>query len=341
MGRLTFTRENAMTEQPSRRAALVGAAAASLLPLASGSTRAAAPLSGQQAPGWYRYKIGSFEVTVVTDGVNRFKFADDHVTNRARADVSAAQVAAHHDANTMTTPYNPVVVNTGSRLVLIDTGGGEATYQRTKGMAGQLQANLAAAGIDRGAIDAVIISHYHGDHINGLLDAKNGLAFPNAEILVPAAEHKFFMDDGEMSRAPAGRMQTVFKNARRVMTPDVLKRIKTYEPGKEVVAGITSVDTNGHSWGHNSHIVTSGKDKVFVQGDVTHVPHLFARNPDWHAFYDQDGPKAEATRRRVYDMLVADRMLVQGFHYPFPGLAYVEKAGNGYREIPVPWSPTI
>jgi len=330
-----------MTELMSRRAALVGAAAASLLPLASGTTQAAAPLTGRQAPGWYRYKVGSFEVTVVTDGINRFKMANDHVTNRPLADVGAAQVAAYYDAAMMTTPYNPIVVNTGARLVLIDTGGGEATFLRSKGAAGQLNTNLAAAGIDRNTIDAVIISHYHGDHINGLLDAKSGLAFPNAEILVPAAEHKFFMDDGEMSRAPAGRMQTVFKNARRVMNADVLKRIKTYDPGKEIVPGITSVDTNGHSWGHNSHIVASGKDKVFVQGDVTHVPHLFARNPGWHAFYDQDGPKAEATRRRIYDMLVADRTMVQGFHYPFPGLAYVEKAGNGYREIALPWSPTI
>jgi hypothetical protein len=80
---------------------------------------------------------------------------------------------------------------------------------------------------------------------------------------------------------------------------------------------------------------------VFVQGDVTHVPFLFARNPGWHAFVDQDGPQAEATRRRVYDMLVADRMMVQGFHYPFPGLAHIEKAGEGYRAIPVAWSPTI
>jgi len=330
-----------MTKQMSRRAALVGAAAASLLPLASSSTRAATPLSGQQAPGWYRYKVGSFEVTVATDGVNRFKMANDHVSNRPLSDVSAGQVAAHQDPNMMTTPYNPIVVNTGSRLVLIDTGGGEATFKSSKGMAGQLMMNLGAAGIDANAIDAVIISHYHGDHINGLLNASNGLAFPNAEILVPAAEHKFFMDDGEMSRAPAGRMQTVFKNARRVLTPDVLKRIKPYDAGKEIVAGITSVESHGHSWGHNSHIVASGNDKVFVQADVTHVPWLFARNPDWHAFYDQDGPKAEATRRRIYDMLVAEKMMVQGFHYPFPGIAYVEKAGNGYREISVPWSPVL
>src|SRR6516164_1393927 len=78
-----------------------------------------------------------------------------------------------------------------------------------------------------------------------------------------------------------------------------------------------------------------------VQADVTHVPFLFARNPGWHAFYDQDPIMAEETRRKVYDMLVAEKMLLQGFHYPFPSLAYVEKNGSGYREIPVPWNPTI
>jgi hypothetical protein len=149
------------------------------------------------------------------------------------------------------------------------------------------------------------------------------------------------MDDGEMSRAPKGRMETVFKNVRRVFAGEVLKRVRTYEPDKEIVPGITSVATNGHSWGHNSHVIASGSSKVFVQGDVTHVPFLFVRNPGWHAFYDQDGPKAEATRHRVYDMLVAEKMMVQGFHYPFPSLAYVEKSGTGYREIAVPWSPTI
>ena len=102
-----------------------------------------------------------------------------------------------------------------------------------------------------------------------------------------------------------------------------------------------SLGRNGHSAGHNSHIVASGSGKVFVQADVTHVPFLFARNPGWHAFYDQDPAMAEATRRKVYDMLVAEKMMVQGFHYPFPALAYIEKSGTGYREIPVPWSPTI
>jgi hypothetical protein len=93
--------------------------------------------------------------------------------------------------------------------------------------------------------------------------------------------------------------------------------------------------------GHSSHVVASGSSQVYVQADVTHVPFLFARNPGWHAFYDQDPVMAEATRRKVYDMLVAEKMLVQGFHYPFPSLAYVEKSGSGYREVPVAWNPTL
>ena len=327
-----------MTEL-TRRTLLAGAAAVPLA--ASAPARAAAPLAGTQAPGWYRYKVGSFEVTVVTDGVNRFKLPDDMVTNVPKEQVGAALVAHHIEPGMYVTPYNPIVVNTGQKLVVIDTGTGEAAFAASKGTSGQFLANLASAGIDAKAVDAVIISHYHGDHINGLLRADNSLAYPNAEILVPAAEHAFFMDDGEMSRAPKGRMETVFKNARRVFAGEVLKRVRTYEPDKEIVPGITSVNTNGHSWGHNSHIIASGASKVFVQGDVTHVPWLFVRNPGWHAFYDQDGPKAEATRRRVYDMLVAEKMMVQGFHYPFPSLAYVEKSGTGYREIAVPWSPTI
>jgi len=329
----TFSRRNLLS-------AAAGTAAIAALPRAN-AARVASPPAGQQVAGWYRYKIGSIEVTVATDGVARFKMAEDHVTNIKKDAVNAALAAVFMEKDMMTTPYNPVAINNGSKLAVIDTGTGEANFKKSNGVGGQFVDNLAAAGIHRNAVDTVIISHYHGDHINGLLMADDSLSFPNAEILVPAPEHKYWMDDGEMSRATNERVQGNFKNVRRVFNAETMKRVKTYDWGKEVIAGITAQGTPGHTFGHTSYVIASGSDAVYLQSDVTHVPFLFVRHPDWHAFYDQDATMAETTRRKVYDMLVAEKMRVQGFHYPFPSLAHVEKYDTGYREIPVIWNPTI
>lgn len=324
----------------SRRTLLAVAAAAPLLPSA-GTLQAAPPPAGTQAPGFYRYKIGSIEITVVTDGANRFAIPEGFVANAKREEIDAALARAFMEPGFFVGPYNPVIVNTGSKLALIDTGTGEQTFAASKGATGQFTRNLAAAGIDAAAIDAVIISHYHGDHINGLLKPDGTLAFPNAEILVPRREHAYWMDDGEMARASSGRIETVFRNVRRVMRKEVLERLRPYEWEKEVIGGVTAVGTPGHSPGHTSLVVASGASKVFVQGDVTHAPYLFVRNPGWHPFYDHDPVMAEATRRKTYDMLVAERMMVQGFHYPFPALAHIERSGDGYREVMVPWNSAI
>jgi glyoxylase-like metal-dependent hydrolase (beta-lactamase superfamily II) len=325
-----------------RRALLTGAAAAgasALAPVVSSPTQAAAPPVGRQTAGWYRYKVGTHEITVVTDGVNRFRFPDGFVLNRNRDQVNAGLASLYMglEKDQVAIPYSPIAVNTGSRLVVIDTGTGEGNFQKTKGAAGQFHGNLKASGIDRNQVDIVVISHFHADHINGLLAGDGKPAFPNAEILVPAPEWKYFMDDAEMSKQTSDRMKGVFGNVRRVFKG---MKVTPYEAGKEVAPGITAVATYGHTPGHMSHIISSGNKTVYVQADVTNIP-LFVRNPDWHLFFDQDPQAAEATRRKVYDMLATDRLMVQGFHYPFPAVAYIEKAGTGYREIPVPWSPTL
>jgi len=329
-----------MTEQMSRRAALAGAAAASLLPLASGPAEAAAPISGGRAPGWYRYKVGDIEVTVATDGARAFDLTPGYVTNAPIEDVRKALASAYMPPNRMIHHYAPIVLNTGGKLVVIDTGGGPGAYKQTKGELGQFVENLAASGIDAKSIDMVVISHFHGDHVNGLVDSANKLAFPNAEVLVPEVEWKFWMDDGEMSRASAGRMADLFKNNRRIF--DALgRKVTPYGWGKEIAPGILPLATTGHSIGHTSYVVSSGKNTIYVQSDVTNNPDLFARHPDWGGSFDQDPNAAVATRRKVYDMLVAEKLLVQGFHYPFPGLGRVEKADTGYRVVPAPWHPTI
>ena len=328
-----------MTEL-NRRHVLTGAAlasAAALLP--SVPVQAAAPPVGKQAAGFYRYKVGTHEVTVATDGVNKFRFPDTFVVNKNRDEVNAGWAQLYGTKDEMVVPYSPIAVNTGSKLVVIDTGTGEANLERSKGMSGQFHSNLKAAGIQADQVDTVIISHFHGDHINGLLDKDNKLAFPKAEILVPAPEWKYFMDDAEMGKQTSERMKGVFAGLRRVF--DALgRKVTQYEAGKEVAPGITSVATYGHTPGHMSFVIAQGNSKVFVQSDVTNNP-LFVRNPGWHLMFDQDAQMAEATRRKTYDMVVAEKMMVQGFHYPFPALAHIEKSGNGYREVPVPWNPTI
>ena len=325
-----------------RRHALAGAAALAAAPVVPATTaNAAAPVAGKQNASFYRYKVGDAEVTVVSDGASTFPLPETFVLNAKKDDVNAALEKAFRPRDKMTIQFGPLVINTGGKLVVIDTGNGPAAFAASKGAAGQFASNMAAAGIDPKSIDLVVISHFHGDHVNGLLTADNQLAFPNAEVLVPATEWKFWMDDGEMSRASNDRMTGLFKNNRRVFEAGLKKKVTPYEWGKDIAPGLLSVEAIGHTPGHTSYVLSSGADKVFIQSDVTNDPDLFARNPGWHLMFDQDPAQAETTRRKVYDMIAAEKMRVQGFHYPFPGLANIEKDGNGYRWVPAPWNPVI
>ena len=180
----------------------------------------------------------------------RFKFPDGFVVNKSRDEVNQGLASAFLQPapDEYVSHYTPIVVNTGSKLIVMDTGTGEANFERSKGAAGQFNNNLKAAGIDRGQVDMVIVSHFHGDHINGLLTADNKPAFPNAEILVPAAEWKYFMDDAEMGKQTSDRMKGVFAGLRKVF--DAFgRKVTQYEPGKEIAPGITSMATFGHTPG--------------------------------------------------------------------------------------------
>lgn len=325
-----------------RRHALAGAAALTAAPLLPAtSAKAAAPVINKQNASFYRYKVGDVEVTVVSDGSTTFPLGDSFVLNVKKDEVNAALERAFRPRDKMTINFGPLVINTGGKLVVVDTGNGPAAFTASKGANGQFAANMVAAGIDPKNIDLVVISHFHGDHVNGLLTADGQPAFPNAEVLVPAVEWKYWMDDGEMSRASGDRITGLFKNNRRVFEAGLQKKVTPYEWGKEVAPGMLAIETIGHTPGHTSYVLSSGADKVFIQSDVTNDPDLFARNPGWHLMFDQDPAQAEATRRKTYDMIVAERMRVQGFHYPFPGLANLEKDSTGYRWIPAPWNPVI
>lgn len=326
----------------SRRTALTGVAALAVAPmLRPGAAQAATPPATKQAPSFYRYKVGDIQVNAISDGANTFPLADSLVSNASKDEVNAALARAFMPKDKMTIHFAPLVLKTGGKVVVIDTGNGAGAFAASKGNVGQFVTNMTAAGFDPKTVDTVVISHFHGDHINGLVDAEGKPVYPNAEVLVPAAEWKYWMDDGEMSRAPAGRLQDGFKNARRVFETGLAKKVTPYEWDKDVVPGLRAVNAAGHTPGHTAYILSSGNETVFIQSDITNHPSLFAANPGWHLLFDQDPKAAEAVRRKTYDMLVADRMRVQGFHYPFPANGFVERAGEGYRLVPAPWSPVL
>lgn len=301
----------------------------------SGPTFAVMPQVGVQAPGFYRYKVGNFELTAISDGVWQRPIDDKFVRNAFFPDVQKAMSEAFLPTHILPTPFTALVVNTGKKLVLIDTGsGGQIT--RT---AGTLVSNLVAAGIEPKSIDTILISNFHPDHINGIKTKDDELVFPNAEINVPAPEWTFWMDDGKLSRSK-DTLKGYFLNSRRIFS-NITKTVKRFEPGKEIAAGITSVPAYGHTPGHTAYIVADGKQSVFVLCDVTNHPALFARHPEWQSVVDQDGPLAVETRKRILDRVAVDKILIQGYHYPFPGCGHIAKNAVGYEFAPSFWQVTL
>lgn len=154
-------------------------------------------------------------------------------------------------------------------------------------------------------------------------------------MLVPEHEWGFWTDADNASRAPEGQ-KAAFANVARVFDA-VSERVFRYNWDQEIAPGLTTIGTPGHTPGHTSFMLESGKDRLFIQSDLTNTPFLFARNPGWHAAFDMDPDLAEASRRRMLAQVAAERILLAGFHYPFPGAAHLEADGEGYRFVPVPW----
>ena len=327
-----------MTEL-SRRQLLAGtalAAAAATLPQAA---RAAAPQIGQQGPGFYRFKIGDYEVTAINDGTWYRKLDPSFVRNADLPEVQKALADAFLPTDTVPIPFTTLMVNTGSKLIALDTGTGGMMAAGPAPQSGTYAANLAAAGIDPKTVDAVYISHFHPDHINGIKGKDNALFFPNASINVPGPEWAFWMDEGNMTRAPEAA-QGAFKNVRRIFG-DISGKVQRFTPGKDVESGIASIAAPGHTPGHTAFSISSGNRSMLYLADVTNNPWLFVRNPQWQAAFDADGNLAAETRKTLLDRAAADKMLAHGYHWPFPASGYITRTAKGYDLTPAMWSPAL
>lgn len=320
---------------PDRRRLIVGAAA-----LAMGAALttprpalAAAPVSGRQAPGYYRFRLGDFELTALYDGIWNRPLDASFVRNASLDEVRKALADHFLPTDVLPLPFTALLVNTGARLVLIDTG----SAGQLSPIAGSLVDNLAAAGVTPAAIDTVLISHFHPDHINGLRGKDGELVFPNAEIMVAAPEWRYWFEDNSAATVPAFA-RGVSLNASRVFR-GIAGRVTRFEPGREVSPGITALAAAGHTPGHVIYQVSSGSTAMLALADTTNHPWLFVRHPDWQPIFDMDGPGAAAFRRRLLDRIATDRLLIQGYHFPFPATGHIARRGAGYDFVPVQWQP--
>src|ERR1700691_2814742 len=321
-------------------AAAIGAASA-LSPLTSQKANAAAPATAAQAPVFYRYKVGTIECTSINDGARSFPMPDKWVTNVSKDKALAAAEAAYMPKGMVTVPFNPQLINTGGKLVLLDCGNGVSVLEPTKGQAGRTLQNLAAGGVGPKSLYIVIMSHLHPAHTNGIRAADGSMAFPNAQIMVPAKDWEFWMSDENAAKAQSSdMMKNYFANVKKIYA-GIESKITKYDWGKEVAPGITSIAAPGHTPGHTAFAIASGDSKVLIQSDVTNIPEFFLRNPDWHVAYDYDPELAQETRHKFYDMASAEKATVVGFHFPFPAVGHVEKDGKGYRLIPVAFNPVL
>jgi glyoxylase-like metal-dependent hydrolase (beta-lactamase superfamily II) len=315
-----------------RRMLLAGSLALPALVTGGRTALARAPAAGTQVPGLYRSKVGDFEITAINDGMLGLDLA---LYASADKEEAVRLLGSAFLPVPVPTAVNAYLVNTGERLVLIDAG----TIAGFAPTLGRLPANLRAAGIEPGAIDLVILTHLHADHVGALTDASGAAAFPNAELAVAEAEHAFWMDDGMLTRAPA-EMKPFFAAARAALKPYAAAgRVHRFQPNTEIAPGVRVEAAPGHTPGHTMVRVGIVPQSLLVWGDVIHTAALQFARPEWAIGFDVDQTQAIETRRRVLDQAASERSLVAGMHLAFPGVGHVRREGQAYAFVPSFWLP--
>lgn len=286
----------------------------------------------KQIPGIYHRRVGDIHITAVSDG-----FLDGNLDVLKNIDPEEARkILTENFRPARRTAVNCFLIYSKGRLALVETGCG--TYMAATG--GQLLNNLKAAGVDPKTIDTVLLTHMHPDHSAGLTDMTTGSKhFPNAALVMHENEPKHWFDDAAMARGN-NREKKLFFQAGREQTDPYRKQWSLFQKG-EVFPGVTAMPFHGHTPGHTGYLVASGNEQLLIWGDIVHVPEVQTARPEVCMAFDSDTGQAEATRRRVFDMVVADKLMVTGMHMHFPGFSRLVKSGTGYRIIPAAWEHAL
>src|ERR1043165_6837780 len=314
----------------SRRDLIIGAAGASA---AFGLDRPIAFIGGAQAqttpaaPGFKSYKVGAPQVVSLYDGVWEKPHDENFIKGANVEQTKAALKAGGLTDAFVPIPFTIMAVKSPNGVVLIDSGTGGETGGAKAGLVPQ---SMVAAGIDPKAVKTIVVSHFHGDHIFGLkMKEANEQTFPNAEIIVPGTEMKWWTQP--IDSIPQGRRG----NAQVVQnTLQNWKNVKQVDGEVDVAPGIRAIPAFGHTQGHTAYAISSGGKQLIVSGDVTNIYTLFAKNPDWAAAFDHVPDQAVETRRKLFDRAIAEKAMVAGYHWGLPNVGTIAKDGNGYAFTP-------
>lgn len=320
-----------------RRAALkmgaFGVAALAMPQIMSRTAHAEVAMPQVSNPGFNRFMLGDFEVTTILDGAR----AMDGPHQIFGVDQDEATVAALLDQNFLPADrfvnmFTPTLVNTGSELILFDTGLGAGA--RGGGM-GQLRARLEASGYAPEDVTIVVITHFHGDHIGGIME-DGAPAFPNARYVMGRVEYEFWTAQERLS----GPTENAARAVQAAIVP-LADKTTFIEDGDEVVTGITGMLAAGHTPGHTIFHLESGARRLMLTADTANHYVLSLQRPEWQVSFDADKEAGGQTRKRVFDMIAADRIPFIGYHMPFPAAGFVETLDTGYRFVPVSYQMAL
>ena len=282
----------------------------------------------RQAPGFYRFRLGDFRITVLSDGTA----PRDLPKIMSQPEAVRAAYGRAHQALPVELSINCFLIDTGEKRLLVDTGAGELFGASS----GDLVANLRAAGYAPEDIDAVLLTHIHGDHSGGLSIGGKPV-FPNAVVYVDRRDPAHWLSAAEEAKAPPSRRLT-FEQSHRTVDPYVAAgRLRTFDGATELFPGVRSVPEYGHTPGMSGYMIESQGQRLLIWGDVIHAREAQFPDPSITIEYDFDPAAAAATRRRVLQAAAREGYLVGGAHLSFPGIGHVSPAASGYTWTPAPY----